>query len=300
MSKTSTGLVEYAKAQLGKPYWFGTFGQIATANLWSEKSKQYPKYYSSKREGIMNSRGDLGKKVHDCLGLWKGYMMSESPDAPAVYNKDYDYSADSIFDKATEKGPISTLPDIPGIGLHKKGHFGVYIGGGKEIEARGFDFGVIEDIATVAGFTEWFKIPFIDYGESAAPVEEPVNQTVNDVTEDDGLYTVVAGDTLTKLAERWGTNVKAIAELNGIKNPDVIITGQKLKIPEANQLPTWLGIVATKKDPLNVRSGRGTNFPIVKQLPKGSMAELTGSNLNGWYKLADGSGYVSAKFIVRM
>ena len=28
--KTATGLVEYAIAQLGKPYWYGTFGQTAS------------------------------------------------------------------------------------------------------------------------------------------------------------------------------------------------------------------------------------------------------------------------------
>ena len=27
MTKTNTGLVEYALTQLGKPYWWGTFGR---------------------------------------------------------------------------------------------------------------------------------------------------------------------------------------------------------------------------------------------------------------------------------
>ena len=30
MSKTAKGLVEYARAQLGRPYWWGTFGQTDT------------------------------------------------------------------------------------------------------------------------------------------------------------------------------------------------------------------------------------------------------------------------------
>lgn len=165
MAKSKTGLVEYAKAQLGRPYWFGTFGQIGTLKVWADKSVQYPKYYSEKRRNVMQNRGDLGQKVHDCLGLWKGYMMSTDPNAGAIYDPSYDFSADSIFNKATEKGPISELPDIPGIGLYKKGHFGVYIGGGREIEARGFDYGVLEDDVKNTAFTHWFKIPYIDYGE---------------------------------------------------------------------------------------------------------------------------------------
>ena len=42
MTKTNTGLVEYAKAQLGKPYWGGTFGQVASAGLLVQKRTQYP------------------------------------------------------------------------------------------------------------------------------------------------------------------------------------------------------------------------------------------------------------------
>ena len=37
--KTGQGLVEYAKAQIGKPYWWGTFGNIATPELLAYKKK---------------------------------------------------------------------------------------------------------------------------------------------------------------------------------------------------------------------------------------------------------------------
>ena len=42
MTKTNTGLVEYALTQLGKPYWWGTFGQTASAALLTQKRAQYP------------------------------------------------------------------------------------------------------------------------------------------------------------------------------------------------------------------------------------------------------------------
>ncbi len=44
-------------------------------------------------------------------------------------------------------------------------------------------------------------------------------------------YTVVAGDTLSAIALRFGTTVKAICDLNGITNPDIINVGQVLLIP---------------------------------------------------------------------
>ncbi len=40
MSKTGKGLAEYAIAQLGRPYWWGTFGQTASADLLAAKREQ--------------------------------------------------------------------------------------------------------------------------------------------------------------------------------------------------------------------------------------------------------------------
>jgi len=44
-------------------------------------------------------------------------------------------------------------------------------------------------------------------------------------------YRVQAGDTLVAIAARFGTTVKAIAELNGISDPSRIRVGQILRIP---------------------------------------------------------------------
>ena len=43
-------------------------------------------------------------------------------------------------------------------------------------------------------------------------------------------YTVVPGDTLSKIAARYHTTVTAIAVANKIKNVNLIIVGQKLTI----------------------------------------------------------------------
>lgn len=44
-------------------------------------------------------------------------------------------------------------------------------------------------------------------------------------------YTVKAGDTLWGIAQRYGVTVNQIAELNGIRNPDLIYPGQVFQIP---------------------------------------------------------------------
>lgn len=45
------------------------------------------------------------------------------------------------------------------------------------------------------------------------------------------VYTVKKGDTLSQIAAKYGTTYQAIAAYNGIKNPNVIRVGQKIKIP---------------------------------------------------------------------
>ena len=50
-------------------------------------------------------------------------------------------------------------------------------------------------------------------------------------TSGEVVYTVVAGDTLSKIAARYGTTYQKLAEYNGISNPNVISVGQKIKIP---------------------------------------------------------------------
>lgn len=45
-----------------------------------------------------------------------------------------------------------------------------------------------------------------------------------------GTYTVVAGDTLGRIAARFGTTTGALAATNGIANPNLIYVGQVLKV----------------------------------------------------------------------
>lgn len=45
------------------------------------------------------------------------------------------------------------------------------------------------------------------------------------------LYTVRRGDTLSAIAQRFDTTVSALVQLNGIANPNLIYTGQVLKVP---------------------------------------------------------------------
>ena len=45
------------------------------------------------------------------------------------------------------------------------------------------------------------------------------------------VYIVKSGDCLSVLANKYGTTVQTLVDLNNIKNPNLIYVGQKLLIP---------------------------------------------------------------------
>jgi len=301
-------LARISRAMIGNPYWYGTYGTIGSEQLLSDCAKRYPNQFSKKRIETAKARGDFGKRVMDCSGLIKNYLMGGTKDATPVYDAQYDLSANSFHTKATEKGPIGSIPEIIGLGLWKNNHVGVYIGGGKCIEAKGFDYGVVESELANTAFVEWFKIPFIDYVDGAVPevpeVPEVPHEDPSPVASQE--YKVAPGDTLSELASKWGCAVSDIVKFNGIENPDLIKVGQVLRIPpcgfsNAVQSVVWVGTVNTNKDPLRVRSSMSTadNKNVVRLLPKGSKVDIKGDAIGDWYALADGTGYVAAKYIAR-
>jgi len=53
-----------------------------------------------------------------------------------------------------------------------------------------------------------------------------------------GTHTVKSGETLSKIAAKLGTTVKALADANGIRDANRIAVGQVLKIPGKGSAPT--------------------------------------------------------------
>ena len=159
MTKTALGLVEYAKAQLGKPYWYGAFGQAASKDIYNMYKGMYPSNYKWDFTPEV-----VGQKVHDCVGLIKGYLWCDNPkDTTPKYNSKQDKSADMMRDVCTITGSISSIPEIPGMLVFLNGHVGVYIGNGEVIEARGHAYGVVKTKLANRSWKVWGRCPYIEY-----------------------------------------------------------------------------------------------------------------------------------------
>ena len=161
-SKTTSGLLAYATAQIGRPYWFGTFGNTSSADLLSYKRTQYPDMYDTSIVGGEAFEDQYNKRVHDCVGLIKGYRWSTGPDATPTYNASQDVNVQGLYAQCTRKRGTIDRNDLTGIPVGAVlfygnfDHCGVYAGSGNIIECRGHAYGVMQTtLATRTSFTLW-------------------------------------------------------------------------------------------------------------------------------------------------
>lgn len=157
--KTNKGLIEYCQAQLGHPYWMGTYGQIATKALYEANKKRLPQYYTAN-----DFLQQLGQRVYDCVGLIKGFRWSASPTSAPVYNAAQDVPVSGLYAQCKRRGNINTMPEIPGVCVFiPSQHVGVYIGNGYVIEARGHAYGVVKTRLKDRPWIQWGMPSWITY-----------------------------------------------------------------------------------------------------------------------------------------
>ena len=164
-TKNATDLVTYAVHawESGWGYVWGTYGNVLTESLLAYKVSQYPDGVGN-HENFIRAHW-LGGRTTDCVGLIKGYSWL----SPETMTIDYgthgmpDIGANQMYYTARESGPISTMPDIPGLAVWHEGHIGVYIGNGQVIEAMGTKNGVVKTELAKRNWTHWLKIPYINY-----------------------------------------------------------------------------------------------------------------------------------------
>ncbi len=168
-TKNNLDLVMWAKFTHSKGwgYVWGTYGNVLDNSLFEYKKNQYPDEVGGNAEYI--EANWLGGRTADCVGLIKGYGWFDPASGEIIYSSNGmpDIGADTMYENATEKGTIDTIPEIPGLAVWHEGHIGIYIGNGEVIHAANTNAGVIKTPVGDSGWTHWLKIPYITYTEEA-------------------------------------------------------------------------------------------------------------------------------------
>lgn len=102
-----------------------------------------------------------------------------------------------------------------------------YLGKGDSVEVDGQTSNGWTHVKAACGIG-WVSSQYIKANAST------VDKTPTNTSSTSTLYYVKSGDTLSKIAAKYGTTVDALAKENAIKNPSLISVGQVIKIPQKN------------------------------------------------------------------
>lgn len=151
MTKTNLGLVEYAKSKLNLPtmYMLSGFGRALLHSEVDRRIQNGCRHTAANEKTIraaaIQKRTDsAGKTIpnphltvpnahycFDCVGLIKGYLWEQQPGV-VYFNipSGSDQNVGGMYNSAKRKGPLSTMPDLPGMLVFTAdmGHVGIYTG----------------------------------------------------------------------------------------------------------------------------------------------------------------------------
>lgn len=185
MTLTNNQLAEFVKKKLGvkSAYMWGEFGRQITNSTINQKVTQYramestKKYYTNTRVAYLRSLVGKGYFGCDCTGLYKWFIWSENDRYTPKYTKATDRNTVDMYNAATVKGDINTIPEIPGLIVYKYGHVGVYIGNGEVVECTlsSFGDGIVKTKLKDRDWTHWLKMPEITYETESAPQQTEFN-----------------------------------------------------------------------------------------------------------------------------
>ena len=172
-TKNSADLVIWARQayENGWGYVYGTYGNILTEELLQDRASVFGEQVTGFEDFIRENW--IRRRTADCVGLIKcyGWYNPDSGEIVVGTNGMADVTANGMFDAATVKGTIDTIPEVPGLAVWQDGHIGIYIGNGEVIEAMGTEQGVVKTTLP-SGWTHWLEIPYISYPQEEEPTTE--------------------------------------------------------------------------------------------------------------------------------
>lgn len=203
------------------------------------------------KNNVYNKRPDRTAKImaadddcffSDCCGIIKGVLWGFCADASKRYGG-AEYKSNSVPDVGAD-GMIKACKDATkdfskieaGMLVWMSGHVGIYIGEGMVVESTpsfndGCQITYLGNIGYKTGnWRNWTKcghLPWVDY-KTTNGEEKPANEPNSSAER---YYTVVKGDTATKISRKYGISLEEFKNLNPqIKDISKIYVGQKVRV----------------------------------------------------------------------
>lgn len=348
---TNEHFAAFCLQMVGQPYWYGTCLYKCSDSLRTRKAEQYPSHYKDSRTEQYKADIRDKKVCADCIGACKGYAWTsggqnilEAIGTDLKISSKYgsngcpDKSANGMFAYAKSKGMdygcISTLPDVVGLAVHKDGHVGFTVGNGYAVEWQGFSSGCVKTKIAERSWTDWYQLPFIDYGDTSTTGTQPAvsmvlgARTLKKGMEGSDVRTlqellIQLGYALNRFGADgdFGTETEsaviAFQKHSGLK-PDGLYgdlthqalmdaiaddeDGKPTKTPqpeedvESPQLATV--VIVSDGGKVNIRTGNSTSYSRITSASPGTTFNYIATALNGWHAIDLGSkiGWVSGSY----
>ena len=146
-----------------------------------------------------------------------------------------------------------------------------YLGKGESVEVDGKTSNGWTHVKAVCGIG-WVSSQYIR--TKSTSTTKPSNTNTSTST----LYYVKSGDTLSKIASKYGTTVDALVKANAIKNPSLICVGQVIKIPQkksSNSTSSSSTTTTNKKTLIKNGQIHSNNFSGANIIPDGIYGPAT-------------------------
>lgn len=323
-------MVEWMRGCVGQPYWYGTYWNKCTKDLHSRKAKQYPSHYGASRTSRYNADIAAGRTAADCVGGIKGAAWGMlGAHAPKYASGGVpDKSADGMFawckEHGADWGAIKTIPERVGVAVRFAGHIGIYAGGGKALEWRGFAHGMVITNLKDRPWTHWCELPWVEYA-AGAPQKPPAGVTLGarllrrgmagDDVEALQTLLMMLGHALPKYGADgdFGAEtekaLKAFQARERLKVDGVygakshaalmgVIAEQEAQHEEPEVQPSPTRFVVFSGGDSYIRAGAGTAHKIITVGKRGARLPWVATADNGWHAVeVDGKhGWASGKY----
>ena len=233
-------------------YVMGCFGAPLTGSNVSRYCNNHSYNRAADRTAMIKAAGNQNPPVYgfDCVCLIKGILWGWSGNASKTYgganyasNGVPDIGADTMITRCLDVSATGWANMAVGEAVWMSGHIGIYIGDGLAVECspkweNKVQITAVGNIGSKAGYntrtwTKHGKLPYVDYSESGTTTGG--GTATKPDTGGATIYKVAAGDNLSKIAAKYGTTVDALAEINAIKNKNLIRVGQVLMLQDTPQ-----------------------------------------------------------------